>query len=339
MKALVYHGPRILTVEERDEPKPGPGEALLRVGAAGICGSEVEGYLGQSSLRVPPLIMGHEFSGEVVNLGPADSAALRVGQQVTVNPLVSCGVCAFCQAGLAHICSHRTLIGAHRPGAFAEYVVVPLSAVIPLPESFDPMLGALAEPFAVAIHAAGLAHIDTNSAVVVWGAGSIGLLIICAARLTQPPCIIAVDRNPARLEAARVVGATHVLDAGEHDIISSMRKLVEDAPHVVVFDAVGSASTRQAALAVAGPGGHVILIGLHDKETTFDINAVIRSEVALQGSYAYSMADMRRAVALLATGDVPTAPWTEVRPLSDGPDAFAELTDRPGTVTKILLAP
>jgi threonine dehydrogenase-like Zn-dependent dehydrogenase len=132
MKVLVWHGPRILTLEESDEPKPGPDEALIRVHAVGICGSELEGYLGFNSLRVPPLIMGHEFSGEIVALGPTNEAtALQIDRRVTVNPLISCGICAFCRAGLVHVCPQRKLIGAHRPGAFANYVVAPLSSIVP----------------------------------------------------------------------------------------------------------------------------------------------------------------------------------------------------------------
>lgn len=340
MKVLVWHGPRILTLEEGDEPKPGPDEALIQVRAAGICGSEIEGYLGFNSLRVPPLIMGHEFSGEIVALGPTnESTAPRIGQLVTVNPLISCGTCAFCQAGLFHVCPQRKLIGAHRPGAFADYVVAPLSSIVPLPDALDPRLAALTEPFAVALHGVALAHLKTEDAVVVWGAGSIGLLTICAARQVRPRQIIAVDTNLARLESARRVGATSVFDARDNEVISKIRQLVTDMPHVVAFDAVGRSATRQASAAVVGPAGSVILLGLHDKETIFDVQDVIRSEVTLQGSYAYTMTDIRQAVDLLASGQVPTGPWLDMRPLSLGPDSFAELVDRPGEATKIVLIP
>lgn len=339
MKVLVWHGPRILILEERSQPQPGPDEALIKVCAAGICGSELEGYLGQSSLRVPPLIMGHEFSGEVVALGPTGGEAPSIGQLVTVNPLLFCGDCMFCQAGFTYLCPQRKLIGAHLPGAFADFVVVPLRALIPLPEAVDPLLGALTEPFAVALHGVGLAHLASQHGVVVWGAGTIGLLTICAARLAQPACIIAVDTNPARLEAAKTVGATLALDARESDVLGMVRALLKDVPHTVVFDAVGRSSTRQVAATVAGSGGQVVLLGLHDRETAFDVAAIIRSEVALQGSYAYTVAEIHQAVALLAGGHVPTAPWVEVRGLASGPDAFAELVDKPGAATKIILVP
>ncbi|GAC1362172.1 MAG: galactitol-1-phosphate 5-dehydrogenase [Ktedonobacteraceae bacterium] len=340
MKALVWHGPRNLALEESDEPKPGFDEALIRVAAVGICGSEIEGYLGFNSLRVPPLIMGHEFSGEVAALGPTGGrATLQIGQRVTVNPLISCGTCAFCQAGLFHVCPQRKLIGAHRPGAFANYVVAPLDAIIPVPASLDLKVAALTEPFAVALHGVALARLKAGDAVVVWGAGSIGLLTICAARRAQPGQIIAVDTNPARLESARQMGATTIMDARDDQIISKVRRLLADTARCVAFDAVGRSVTRQASAAVVGPAGCVILLGLHDKETSFDAQNVIRLEMTLQGSYAYTMTDIRQAVDLLTAGQVPAGPWLDIRQLDRGPDAFTELVDRPGEATKIVLVP
>ncbi len=232
MKVLVWHGPRNMTVEQREVPKPGPGEALLQVKAVGICGSEIEGYLGQNSLRLPPLIMGHEFSGEIVDSGSmiGESTTPGIGQRVTVNPLVSCGTCMYCKAGLTHVCPNRKLIGAHRPGAFADYVVVPQRNVIPLPDSLPGTLAALTEPFAVSIHGVKLAHLRPDDAVVVWGASSIGLLTICAARQAHPTRIIAVDTNEARLASATAAGATTVLDARSDTIVEQVRSLVSDAP-------------------------------------------------------------------------------------------------------------
>lgn len=339
MKVLVYHGPRILKLEEQEIPRPGPGEVLLRVGAVGICGSEIEGYLGMNSLRVPPLIMGHEFSGEVVALGDGEQHDVQVGQRVVVNPLVGCGDCAFCHAGLSYLCPKRWLIGAHRPGAFADYVIVPLSSIIPLAANTDFTVAALAEPFAVALHGVSLARISPEDAVVVWGAGSIGLLTICAARLAGPARIIAVDTNAVRLDAAQAMGATTVFDARDPQVVATIREHLDTFSRVVALDAVGRAETRNAAVAAAGPGGTAVMLGLHDKETTFDVSAIIRSEVAIQGSYAYTDSDVRRAVALLEAGEVKLGSWFDIRPLTSGADSFAELVDRPGVATKIMLVP
>src|SRR3954453_10983311 len=124
MQALVWTGPRQMAVQDLATPTAQPGEVLLAVDAVGICGSELSGYLGHNSLRVPPLVMGHEFAGTVTATG-GHVINLRAGDQVVVNPLIACGECALCRLGLENLCSKRQIIGIHRPGAFAEFVVAP----------------------------------------------------------------------------------------------------------------------------------------------------------------------------------------------------------------------
>src|SRR5262249_54480951 len=136
MKAVVWLGPRRMELQSVPEPTPRPGEAILRVDAVGICGSELSGYLGQNSLRVPPLVMGHEFAGTVGAIG-ADLVSLRIGDRVTVNPLIGCGECALCRLGLENLCPKRQIIGIHRPGAFAEQVAVPATCCTRLPDGLS----------------------------------------------------------------------------------------------------------------------------------------------------------------------------------------------------------
>ncbi len=200
-------------------------------------------------------------------------------------------------------------------------------------------LGALAEPFAVALHAAGLARLRAGDAAIIWGAGSIGLLAVCAARLAGADPIIAVDTNPARLATAGLLGAGTTVEGRSADAVADVRRVVEQHPSVTVFDTVGRSETRQGAAKVAGPGGRVVLIGLHDPETTFEVNVLIRSEIALLCSYGYTQAELSRAVELLGEGAIPATSWIEERPLEAGPAAFAELVDAPGATTKIVLVP
>jgi len=146
MKALVWEAARTMTLRDEPEPRAAADEIVVRVGHAGICGSELSGYLGHNALRVPPLIMGHEFAGEIVDLGalvPAFQPDLKLGALVTVNPLWYCGDCALCAAGLNQLCVNRRLLGAHRPGASAEYICAPAKLSPPLPAGMDPPLGAL----------------------------------------------------------------------------------------------------------------------------------------------------------------------------------------------------
>src|SRR3954469_14936029 len=145
MKAVVWLGPRRMELQNEPEPQPQHSEVILRVGAVGICGSELSGYLGQNSLRVPPLVMGHEFAGTITVVG-AGVTDLAIGDRVTVNPLTGCGVCALCQLGMENLCPKRQIIGIHRRGAFAELFTAPAASCTRLPAGLSLVAGALAEP-------------------------------------------------------------------------------------------------------------------------------------------------------------------------------------------------
>src|ERR687885_3031430 len=172
---MVWKGPEEMSVEEMPKPEVGPGAAIVRPEAVGICGSEVEGYLGKMSNRTPPLVMGHEFAGTVTEVGEGVSEDL-VGREVAVNPLSSDGTCPLCRAGYTNLCQNRKLVGIHSPGGFAEYALAPAHNVYPLPEGVEARTGALAEPLANGVHVArlGLAGASVEHAVVI-GAGTIGL--------------------------------------------------------------------------------------------------------------------------------------------------------------------
>src|SRR5512144_1000199 len=152
MKAIVWQGPERMAVEDRpDPPDPAPGDVILRPEAVGICGSEVEGYLGHMGNRTPPLVMGHEFAGRVVAAG--DGASELEGARVAVNPLSGCGSCALCKAGFSNVCRDRVLVGVHAPGAFADLVRVRAADARVLPDGVSSRVGALMEPLANGVHA------------------------------------------------------------------------------------------------------------------------------------------------------------------------------------------
>ncbi len=183
MKALVYEGPRQLNMQELPRPEIGPEEVLIKVAYSGICGSELGGYLGHNTLRRPPLVMGHEFSGQIAAVGSqvtADYPELIPGMRVTANPLLYCGRCPACLAGRQNLCRQRQLLGAHRPGSYADFVKTHARMVYPLPDSLSLEQAALAEPLACAIRAVELAACSTLDTVLVIGLGPIGLLVVQA---------------------------------------------------------------------------------------------------------------------------------------------------------------
>jgi threonine dehydrogenase-like Zn-dependent dehydrogenase len=342
MKSLVWTGPRQMEMQEMPLPVPGDDEVLLEVATVGICGSELSGYLGHNSLRKPPLVMGHEFSASIAQVGGgalADGSLPAPSQRVAVNPLVNCGACILCENSLPNLCLRRQIIGAHRPGAFARYVVAPAAQCWPLPDSMSDIAGALAEPLACAVRAVFHAQWHGNGPLLILGAGAIGLCCLAMARTQNAGDIVVSDRTPARLRLAQSWGATALIDASAADAQQQMRAALPDGP-VSVIDAVGSNTTRALALQLVRPGGRIVYIGLHDETSPLAANYLVRQEVTIQGSFAYTPADFAHAFALLAASIVAPSPtWIEERPLSAGASAFAGLVDGAISIPKIVLRP
>jgi L-iditol 2-dehydrogenase len=327
-----------MELQEIPRPVPGPGTVVLQVEAVGICGSELSGYLGQNSLRHPPLVMGHEFAGRVAEVGIG--VHLAEGTRVLVNPLVACGECSMCRRGRENLCLRRQLIGAHRPGAFAEYVAVPAGNCLPLPDGLDPVAGSLAEPLACSLRAVTLAALEPMDTVAVMGAGAIGLLALRAAIICGAGLTAVVDTNPHRLALARAWGASRTINPREEDPLAALRDLTGGAGADAVIDAVGLDATRIQAVRAVRPGGRTVMIGLHAAESALPINDMIRSEISLTGTFAYTGRDFARALAMLARGDVrPDPAWLDERELAAGQASFDELIDTPSPFAKIVLKP
>jgi threonine dehydrogenase-like Zn-dependent dehydrogenase len=328
-----------MELQNEPEPQPQAGEVVLRVDAVGICGSELSGYLGQNSLRVPPLVMGHEFAGTVAEVG-ANVSGLQIGDRVTVNPLSGCGECALCQLGLENLCPKRQIVGIHRPGAFAELVAVPTANCTSMPEGISQVAGSLAEPLGCGVRAARVGGVASGSRVLVLGAGTIGLMCIAAARKAGGSVTLAADPNAGRLQTASQWGAENLCDTRSADPAEVSRDLTAGLGVDVAIDAVGTDTTRRVAVRAVRPGGAVVLVGLHVAESPFEANYIVRSEIRVAGSFAYTPADFAAAVALLAAGDVkPGTSWLQERDLEECGDSFAELIDNPPPISKIVLRP
>ncbi|MFC4306993.1 zinc-binding dehydrogenase [Cohnella boryungensis] len=333
MQAIVYHGSRQLTLAELDVPKPGPGEALVRVQAVGVCGSELEGYLGHSSVRKAPLVMGHEFCGVIEGLGPGASGFL-IGDRVIANPLVSCGTCDRCRIGKGNICRQRQIIGIHRPGAFAEYVSVPAANLHAAPAGLDAGVASLAEPLAVCIHALKLGMRPFEDAVI-FGAGPIGLLTLQAGLAMGARRLLVVDRQPERLAFAETLGA----EIATPDRLEEACERVFPGGADTFIDCVGVQATREQAIRLVNPGGSVILVGLGQDESLLPMNHAVRQEISLIGSYTYSDADFAQAAALLARGSITGRNWMTACSLSEAPRVFADLADGTARFSKYVLIP
>lgn len=339
MRSLYYAAWDVLELRDVPEPRAGAGEVVLNVAAVGICGSELEAVRSRSPRRTPPLIMGHEFCGEVAAVGEGVTD-VKPGDRVVASPLVFCGRCPECRSGMVHLCPERQIIGMHRPGGFAEKVALPAAALYALPERVSPLQGALVEPLANAVHVWSLIARRFPETVVVFGCGPIGLLALQVARAAGAFRLVAVDVNAGRLELAHAVGAEPLLNPIHADVVAEVRAFTRGRGADVVIDAAGTPETRRAAVEAARPGGEVVWIGLHGDATEVPGRDVVLGERRITGSYAVTPRDLETAIGLFAHGRVDIAPWTRPFPLEEGPRVFRELmTAPPAEYTKALLLP
>ena len=338
MKGIVWHGPEEMSVEEVPEPEAGPGTVIVRPTATGICGSEIEGYLGKMGNRTPPLVMGHEFAGTVTEVGDGVDEGL-LGRTVAVNPLSSDGTCRLCRAGLTNLCPNRRLVGIHSPGGFAEFTLAPAANVYPLPEGVEARTGALAEPLANGVHAARLGTAGGHPVdhAVVIGAGTIGLMCLQAAVLDGIPEVHAVEPHEGRRNQALALGAKGAHASGE-EAQEALEAATGGLGADLVIDAVGAEATRRAALSLLRPGGRAVFIGLHDDDSTLGFHGVVRGQIDIQGSYAYTAADFEQALSWLVDGEAGIGELPPVLPLEDGPGAFADLVRGPSAQIKVFLS-
>lgn len=308
MRALVWHGDQRLSFDDVADPEPGADEVVLDVQFAGICGSDLHGYRGHPGPRVPPLVLGHEVVGRVD------------GESYAVYPLLGCGECARCDMEEDNLCSSWRLIGMHRPGVFAEQVVVPRRSLVPLPEGLDPRRAVLAEPLACCVGALAPHDVGVGTFMTVFGAGPIGLLtVFLAAR--DGATVRAVDPVATRLDTAELLGATDFDDLAD-----------------LAVDAAGFEQTWRAAIDAVDNGGQVVVLGLGDAEGTFPMATVVRRAISVRGQFAYSRANFARAVEILDDEDLDLS-WLSDAPLSEGAQAFANLVERPDEFSKVVLAP
>ena len=329
MKALVYTANGEMSYRDAPEPTADSGDTLVQIHAVGICGSDMHAYHGHDPRRVPPLILGHEAAGTVLE-GPL------AGERVVLNPLVSCGVCDYCSGGRSNLCQARKLVGMNYPGAFAERIRIPARNLIPLPGPMDPAHAALTEPAATALHALHLAegagHRLAEGRCLVIGGGSIGILAALLMHWRGCRDITLAETNPLRRASAAATGVCQVYDPLNEPALPA------DDYHLV-FDAVGSAATRGAAIRAVRPGGALVHVGLQENGGEFDMRKLTLAEVTLFGVYTYNANTLRAALAALYQGVLGDLAWVEQRPMAAGATAFADLDQGRSGAGKIVLLP
>ncbi|MGI6038372.1 MAG: zinc-dependent alcohol dehydrogenase [Limnochordia bacterium] len=334
MRSLVWLGPNEMEVQDRPIPKTGPGQVLIKVDYTGICGSDVTIFQGKHPRSKPPLIIGHEFVGEVSALGQGVSSRLKIGDVVTAEPTFNCGVCSYCRSNRGNLCSGVGVRGVDGPGAFAEYFVTDEDKVYKLPENLPRREGALIEPLAVGVHAvarSGLAH---GEDVAIIGAGPIGLLTAQAARALGAGRIFLLEVKPNRIEIARQMGFT-AFDAREG--IEAVLEATDGAGVDVLFDAAGVGPGAAQFVPLTKKGARITIVAIFKDPPPVDLRSMAYRELSLHGCFIYVPEDFHRAVELVTAGKIDfNGVISHEFPLEEAHAAFDTMVNGPDSM-KVLI--
>lgn len=326
MRALIYTAPGRVELKNVERPQIGPGELEVAVSLAGICGSDISGFLGHSRRRMPPLVLGHELIGTIDG-----------GQRVVANPLMSCNHCKACLSGTQNLCSSWRLLGIDRTaGCFSEFVSLPTNQIYTIPDSLTDACAVLAEPLANIVHMFRIAAPQPFFRMGIVGAGTMGSLALLTAIRLGVHEILVQDVSDVRLGIAKRVGATVAANVATEEGRSDVQRFAADGPDLVL-DASGTERARQAAFDLCRPGGKVVLLGMSSERSEIDFVTSIRKEHQVVMSFAYTPADFERSLALLIGGEIDLRPWTKEMPLEEGQKAFDHMTSGPGDTLKMLL--
>ena len=329
MKALVYTGEKKLEFVDYPTPALADGDALVRVEAVGICGSDMHAWMGHDERRPAPLILGHEVSGTVID-GP------MTGRRVTVNPLVTCGTCAACRNGRDNLCATRQIISMPpREGGFAELLAIPAGNLVPVPGHVSASTASLTEPLACGWHAIRLAgnalDIPLASArCLVMGGGAIGLGAALVLRASGAGQITVAETSAARRGILRAQEGLEVVDAASASAPDGFD---------LVVDGVGIAATRAVGSQALRPGGVFMHIGLGDAASGLDIRRATLQELTFIGTYTYTAQDFRDTAQAIFDGRLGALDWTENAALSDGAEAFHRIAQGRASAPKTTLLP
>lgn len=310
MRAVVYLGPEKIELWSVPIPEPAPGEVLVKVRAATTCGTDVKTYRRGHPKFPPPFIFGHEFGGDIVKLGDGVEK-FKEGMRVTANVFAECGECFYCERGQGNLCTNLV----YNFGAFADYMIIPASivrgATFEIPDHLPYAHAALLEPLVTVVHGWHKVAIQPGETVAILGAGGpISLMFIQLLLRAGAAQVIAVGHSPARLEVARRLGASHLINAYEQDTIPTVRELTGGVGADVVIECAGTKSTWESSVEVVRRGGRVLWFGGLPGATKVEIDAarVHYGEIDLLNMHGGRITDAREAFDLIVSGGMNVAP-------------------------------
>jgi (R,R)-butanediol dehydrogenase/meso-butanediol dehydrogenase/diacetyl reductase len=348
MRAAVFHAAHDIRVETVADPgPPGPGEVLLKPFWCGVCGTDLHEYA-MGPIVIPssphaltgaqaPQILGHEFSGEVLEVG-AGVVGMRAGDRVSVMPLLSCGTCYYCRRALNHLCQRMACVGlSFAWGGIAELALVPATNVSVLPDTVSDLQGALVEPGAVAAYGVDTANVRPGDTVLITGAGPIGALAALYSASLGATVFIS-EVNPFRAELAEGLGVGEVLNPTAIDVPAYLKDATGGIGVDAVIECSGNERALQAALAAVRSAGRISQTGLHTKAASIDPMVLSEHDITLAGTWCYPVTDWPRIIDLIARGRFPVEKVVTAQiPMADVVGGFDTLLSPRGDQVKVLI--
>jgi L-gulonate 5-dehydrogenase len=327
--------PNRMEVRDADQPKAGPGQALIAVEAVGLCGSDFHLYDGKHPYAQFPQVQGHEFIGRVDSFGPGYDGSIGVGDRVAIEPLRACGHCFACRRGRYNCCVKLEVMGAHVPGGLQEYVAVATSQLHPIGE-IPTLIAVLVEPLSIGLQCVVRAGVTKGDTVVIMGAGPIGQAATLGA-VDRGARVLVVDRVPSRLDLARHLGAEAVVNSTYDDVNSAMEDFTAKEGAAVVIEATGVPALIVQALDGVAHSGTVVIVGISDGEVSIPVGLFSRKEVNILGSRNNTglFPDAIRLVTQYA--DRLSALVTHTYPLTQTPEAIEYAMHHPDEVEKAVI--
>ena len=345
MKAANLYAPGDIRAEEVPVPEPKEGQVLIKVKACGVCGSDISRVMETGTYHYPT-IPGHEFAGEVVELGPETDAAL-LGKRVTVIPLMPCQICDYCRIGEYQLCEDYNYLGSRTDGAFAEYVVAPAANLLPLPEGVSFELGAMTDPAAVALHAVKKLEIKPGDRVAVFGVGPIGTFALQWAKLLGAGGTIAVDIFPEKLAVAAQLGADHCINGREEDPVERIMALTGGRGVERAVEFAGHKVTQEQSILATAKMGSIVWGGISHSDLPLRekaVDGILRKELTLIGSWNSSFApfisDWEKTLLFMGQGRLRGEELITHRlSLDEIKDAFKMMQERTEYFNKVMFFP
>jgi (R,R)-butanediol dehydrogenase/meso-butanediol dehydrogenase/diacetyl reductase len=352
MRALRWHDRGDIRIEDIAEPTVGSAEVKVKVKWCGICGSDVTEYIGGPVVipttrphritgKQAPLVMGHEFSGQVVEVG-SGVTSVSPGDRITVCPNLHCRQCYWCKKGEISRCASGAVVGLHADGGFAEYVIVPDYTIFKFPSAISCEKAAMCEPTAVAVHSCRRAGLQREDTAIIIGTGPIGLLILQVALQYGVSKVFAIGSRPWRNEIAKGLGATDVFEEGQIDDYRSLRRVINaDAGPTKIFLCAGTPLAAQNAMQLCNRGNKIVLTGVVHQPVELFLDRLVGLESDILACLNYSLSDYVEAITMLEEGTVDCEPLiTRKTSLEEAVDqGFKELVEKTGKQLKILVSP